>query len=72
MSLCPCCKQPMHEYTQPSLLPQRPSFQLAECHTEECPLYMATLSVGVHERLTAEQIKGYGKVNRSQQKQVRA
>lgn len=72
MNTCPCCGKPMNVYEQQSLNPARPAYQLAECHTPGCSLFMVTLTLGAHQLLTPRQIEGYAKVNRKHQAKATA
>lgn len=70
---CPCCKQPMRVYEQPSPVPGRPSFELAECVNRDCALFMATLTRGEHAQLTPEQVAGYRRAReRAQRRELGA
>lgn len=64
MILCPVCGQPMHEYEQPSCLPERPSYPLAECQQADCDYRYVTLSPQAHAGMSQEQREKYLKVNR--------
>lgn len=45
MTTCRYCKQPLHTYVQPALIPGRADSQLGECHHDDCPLYMQTFDM---------------------------
>ncbi len=59
MPKCQCCDKPLHQYTQPALLPGRPDRQLAECHTPNCAFAWITLSPDELRTLTPEAVARY-------------
>lgn len=56
---CPCCGQPMREFDQPSMNPDRSVIHMADYQTPACPLYFVTLTAGMHDKLTPAQIAAY-------------
>lgn len=61
--ICPRCHLPMRVETQSSMLPGRPSFEIATCDTASCWLNGVTLTLGEHHVLTQAQIASYREMN---------
>lgn len=59
MHKCQCCQKPLHTYTQEAMLPGRPSRELAECRTSNCPRAWITLSPDELRTLTPEAVARY-------------
>lgn len=61
--ICPVCKQPLRTFEQMGV-PGKPAIEMGDCQDETCDLYMVTLTLGKHHKLTAERIAKYGEVRR--------
>lgn len=61
---CYDCKMPLNRFIQPSLMANRPGYELVECENPACDLFRVTLPPEQLEGLTDERRAEYRKVNR--------